>query len=311
MRAPSVAGVAPYVASRIFMDTLVCIEIVGVPSPEECAGAVEPAFGWFHEVEQRCSRFDPGSELMRLCAAGGPSGEVSPLLFAAIEFAVGMAHETGGAFDPTVGAALRRRGFDRNFRTGARSVSVPLADPAADYRDIELDAANRGVRLHRPLVLDLGAVAKGFAIDLAARELARFENVAINAGGDLFLRGENGDGAPWSIGIRHPREDGALIDVIAVSGLAVCTSGDYERREDGSGQGHHIFDTRSGASAHEAVIATVLAPTAMVADAFATAAFVLGPKAGLALLQRHGLDGMIISPALERFETAGFTRARQ
>ena len=83
--------------------------------------------------------------------------------------------------------------------------------------------------LHRPLLLDLGAVAKGLAIDMAARELQPFENFAIDAGGDLYFGGCNAAGEPWSVGIRHPRGDG-LLDTLRVSDAAVCTSGDYERR---------------------------------------------------------------------------------
>ena len=76
------------------------------------------------------------------------------------------------------------------------------------------------------MTLDLGAVAKGLAIDAAARELQPFGDFAIDAGGDLYLGGRNPDGAPWSVGIRHPRLDGRLIDSLRVSNKAVCTSGD-------------------------------------------------------------------------------------
>jgi thiamine biosynthesis lipoprotein len=92
-----------------------------------------------------------------------------------------------------------------------------------------------------------------------------------------------------------------------VSNVAVCTSGDYERRStnDEGRIEHHIIDPRTRASAAGAASVTVLASSAMVADALATAAFVLGPVDGLDLLERHGVDGLIITPALERFTTRG------
>ena len=160
--------------------------------------------------------------------------------------------------------------------------------------------------LHRPLLLDLGAVAKGLAIDIAARELQPFENFAIDAGGDLYFGGCNAAGQPWSVGIRHPRGDG-LLDTLHVSDVAVCTSGDYERRTDA---GHHLLDPRTGAPVNAVASVTVLAPSAMVADTLATAAFVLGPTDGIALLERHGVGGLIVTPALERFATGDMPGAR-
>ncbi len=151
----------------------------------------------------------------------------------------------------------------------------------------------------RPLVLDLGAVAKGLAIDMAALELRKFRNFMIDAGGDLYLGGLNSVDLPWSVGIRHPRIDDQLIESIRVSGQAVCTSGDYERNR-------HILDPRTGTEVTGVASVTVVAPTAILADALATAAFVLGPVDGIALLDRMDVNGLIITPELERFATRGF-----
>jgi thiamine biosynthesis lipoprotein len=152
-------------------------------------------------------------------------------------------------------------------------------------------------------VLDLGAVAKGLAIDMAARELRPFGDFAIDAGGDLYLAGCNAEGEPWSVGIRHPRQPGAVLETLRVSGVAVCTSGDYERPAVRAG-GHHIMDPRAGRPVDGLASVTVVAPTAIVGDALATAAFVLGRTAGPALLERHGVDGLFVTPDLERMATA-------
>ena len=129
---------------------------------------------------------------------------------------------------------------------------------------------------------------------------------AIDAGGDLYLGGCNPEGLPWSVGIRHPRVDTALIDTLQVSNNAVCTSGDYERIAPNGAA--HILDPRSGAAAAVSASVTVVAATALAADALATAAFVLGPVRGLELLIRHGAEGLIVTPELERFETPGLPR---
>jgi len=90
-----------------------------------------------------------------------------------------------------------------------------------------------------------------------------------------------------------------------VSDTAVCTSGDYERVGPGADAGHHVLDPRTGRSPGALASVTVVAPSAMVADALATAAFVLGPVEGLRLLERSGVDGLMVSPTLERFATRG------
>ena len=155
---------------------------------------------------------------------------------------------------------------------------------------MQLDPDRRTITLLRPLTLDLGAVAKGLAVDTAARELEPFKDFAIDAGGDLYLGGLNAQGEPWSVGIRHPRHEGELIARLRVSNQAVCTSGDYERLTPGATTAHrnehHILDPRTGASPRGVASATVVASGAMLADALATAAFVLGPEDGIELLNR-------------------------
>ena len=290
--------------TAIAMDTLITIEVVGVGAAE-AEPAVDRALGWFREVEARCTRFDPKSELRLLCAQPGRRIAVSPLLFRVVEFALSVAEATGGAFDLTVGALLARKGFDRNYATGIREEGEGANSDGVTYEALRLDRAGQTVELSRPLLLDLGAVAKGFAIDLALEELAEFEGAAVEAGGDLRVRGRNAEGRPWRIGIRHPREAGAVAEVVELSDLAICTSADDERV---TAEGHHIFEPQGRRSARGLASSTVIAPTAMAADAFATAAFVLGPVAGIAFLEKQGVEGMLVTPALERFATKRFAR---
>lgn len=288
------------------MGTIVTIEIPATDADtdqiSQLQQSIDLAFEWFFEVEKRCTRFNPNSEVMQLTAHTGRAVPVSDIVYEAVQFAVAVAEETDGLFDPTMGQAMEKRGFNREYSTG-QLIRTPLQrDTPATYRDIELDPEERTISLRRPLVIDLGAVAKGLAIDLAARELQNLENFSIDAGGDLYVAGSNSQGKPWSIGIRHPRRDNELFDLISVSNAAVCTSGDYERT---NGNEHHILDPRSNTSPTSVASATVIAPTAMLADAAATAIFVLGPEKGIQLLDRLGVDGLIISPTLERYETRG------
>lgn len=296
-----------YHRTEALMGTFVTIEVVGhaADSQEEILRkqAAGRAFAWFYRIEECCTRFDAQSEVMQLSAQGGVPVPVSTLLYEVVQFALAVAEESGGAFDPTVGHAMETRGFNRNYRTG-EGIRTPLdSEGPVSYRDVRLDPHRRTITLLRPLIFDLGAIAKGLAIDLAARELRPFQNFAIDAGGDLYLGGCNGKGNPWSIGIRHPRRENELIDSLRVSDQAVCTSGDYERKSSREEHGHHIIDPRTGSSSPAVASVTVVAPAAILADAIATAAFVLGPEEGVRLFDRLGVDGLIVSPTLERYAT--------
>jgi FAD:protein FMN transferase len=286
------------VRTEVVMGTLVTIDV----ARSGAEAALERAFGWFHQIEECCTRFDERSELMQLTARAGVAVPVSAILFESVQFALMVAKETDGAFDPTVGHQMEARGFNREHRTGEVIRTAIPPGHEVSYTDVRLDPERRTITLLRPLILDLGAVVKGLAVDTAARELQPFTDFSINAGGDLYLGGCNPRGEPWCVGIRHPRRDHELIASLRVSNQAVCTSGDYER-------GRHILDPRTRVPADSVASATVVAPGAMLADALSTAAFVLGAAEGIALLDRMGVDGLIVTPELERYETRGLCHA--
>lgn len=275
--------------SAVYMDTTVTIEIRRDGAEAQCLEAIERAFGWFDAVERECSRFDPESGLRRLTSIVGTPIAVSPMLFAALDFALQLARETDGAFDPTIGGALERVGFNQNFRTGIETPS--MTREGATYRNVHLDQATHTVTIDRPLTLDLGAVAKGMAIDLAGQELASWPRFCVFAGGDL--RVGNASGEPFRIGIQHPRVSDCIVAQLVIDDGAVCTSGDYQRvNEAGT---HHILDARSALPSTGLTSVTVIAPTAMLADGLSTAAFVLGAEDGLALLEANRAEGFLVS----------------
>jgi len=139
-------------------------------------------------------------------------------------------------------------------------------------------------------------VAKGLAIDLAARELLEFADFSVEAGGDLLVHGHNASGEPWHIGIQHPRAAGLLSDTLDVTDAAVCTSGDYERRAGADQSVGHILDARTGRSVNDLASVTVVAPTAMAADGLSTAAMILGRERGVRFLEEQGVGGLLIAP---------------
>jgi thiamine biosynthesis lipoprotein len=256
---------------------------------------VERAFAWFDTVERICTRFDRSSEVMQLLDHVGTPVRVSKLLFEVTAFAIDLAEQTDGAFDPAVGARLEQLGFNTNYKTGEAMHSDVEAE-IVSYRDVQLNRRNHTILLRRPLILDLNAVSKGLAIDLAAKELQAFGDYCVEAGGDLYVRGHNLAGEAWHIGIQHPRAEGLFSRTLRLTDTAVCTSGDYERRvSDASGQSSgHILDARTRRPVAGLASVTVVAPTAMAADGLSTAAMVLGPDDGRQFLADQQVGGLLI-----------------
>jgi thiamine biosynthesis lipoprotein len=280
------------------MDTLVNIQMVANGDRAAVEPAVNRALAWFDTVERICTRFDPDSEVMRLLGHVGQPVKVSALLFEVVRFALELAELTDGAFDPTIGATLEQRGYATNYRTG-EVVHSNVDAAGGTFRDVKLDPRAGTLMLIAPVVLDLNAVCKGLAIDLAAQALADVPGVCIEAGGDLFARGHNAAGQPWHVGIQHPRAPGLLARTLQVTSAAVCTSGDYER-------GAHVLDARSRTAVGDLASVSVVAPTAMAADGLSTAAMVLGRERGLAFLESQGVHGLLLDPDGTAYVTPGF-----
>jgi thiamine biosynthesis lipoprotein len=275
------------------MDTGVNVQVISKQPRETVEPAVVRALAWFDAIERICTRFDTQSEVMQLLTRVGERVHVSTLLFEVVAFALQLAEQTDGAFDPTVGARLEQLGFNVNYRTGEAMHSGVDAD-AGTFRDVRLDRRARTIRLNRALILDLNAVAKGLAIDLAARELQDYADICLEAGGDLYVRGHNPAGEAWRVGIQHPRTDGVLAHTLSLSDTAVCTSGDYERRSSG-GEGH-VLDARTWQPVSDLASVTVIASTAMAADGLSTAAMVLGRERGRRFLEDQAVRGVLVAP---------------
>lgn len=271
----------------IAMDTWVNVQVVSAMPADEVQAAVHRALRWLPAVERAASRFDRNSEVMRLAHRTRKPVPVSRLLLESVSFALELARLSDGLFDPTVGALLEQRGFNENYRGGVINSGV---SNDATYRDVRVDRATGTITLRKPLVLDLGAVAKGMAMDLVARDLHAqgYADVSVEAGGDVFARGRNVRGEAWQIGIEHPRIEGLLVRTLSVDNAAVCTSADSQR-------GAHIIDARTGEAASGVASVSVIAPTAMMADGLSTVAMLLRPHRARPILEREGASVVYVS----------------
>jgi len=252
---------------------------VTVLTPEDAprAAVLDRLRETFESEERRCSRFREDSELSLVNRAAGRWTRVSPGFEAILRFALDQARSTGGRFDPTMLAGVRAAGYDRDFAALSIGSVGPASEPVpgGGWREIAVEPG----RIHIPegVGLDLGGVAKGWAVDLAATGavLAGSRWVLVNAGGDLRIAGE----APsLDLAVEDPadRRIEALRLRLSSGGLATSS---IRARSWGEGR-HHLIDPDTGAPADDAVIqSTVWASTCAEAETLATWALLTGASA--------------------------------
>jgi thiamine biosynthesis lipoprotein len=273
---------------------------MGVPfkiilyAPDEAAakGAFDAAFTHIAALNRILSDYDPDSELSRLSATAGTGHEV-PIgqhLWTVLSRSQALAEATDGAFDVTVGPYVRL------WRRARRSKEMPTAErlsearAAVGYRLLTLDLERRTAQLQQPgMRLDLGGIAMGYAVDRALEILRKrgITRALIDASGDIGV-GDPPPGKPgWTIGVVPLEADGTPSVNILLSNAAVTTSGDAFQHVVIGGQRYsHIVDPHTGLGLTDHSGVTVIAPDCTTADSLATAVSVLGPKAGLKLIER-------------------------
>ena len=245
-------------------------------------------------VDLAMSPFRPDSEITRFNGAAAGWHAASAEFATVTTEALRVAALTEGAFDPSVGPDVGRYGFGpiHGQRAGsfAGFASRPMAVAKADAL----------------LTLDLCGIAKGFALDLMVDRIrqAGFRDFLVELGGEVRASGTDSGGAPWRIGISHPL--GGIHGAIDARGLAVATSGDaVNAYVVGTRRYSHIIDPVTDAPVvNDVASVTVLASSAMTADALATALLVMGPAAGLGFAEAQAL------PVLYLLRTPDGIRAR-
>lgn len=290
--------------SFVLMGTIVSIHIVGRETPRVMSQSVGRALSAMRAVEMACSRFDTQSAVTHLTRHPGELIEVPPALFYALKIAQQMSELTEGVFDVTVGHSMEQFGFNRHYLTGDLVCSAVPHDSPVSYRDITLVEEIPAVVLAKPMVIDLGAVAKGLAVDMARKELEGWDGFAIDAGGDVYVQGIDPQGEPWNIGVEHPNEGAGYMATLRGTNIAVATSGSYRRKSPVQDDVHHLWNPVTGRSPHDILSLTVVAPWAVLADAVATAAFLLGPHRALSFIEDLGLAGLMMNDNLFVDETA-------
>ncbi|MCZ7638240.1 MAG: FAD:protein FMN transferase [Verrucomicrobia bacterium] len=275
--------------------------------------AGEETLDEIERIEAQLSIFRPDSEMARVNrrAAEGPV-RVSPPVFRLLERARILSQETGGAFDPTVGPLVRAWGFLGGGGAWPDSDRLAEARARVGMEHVELDPSQFSVRFARPgMMLDLGAIGKGYALDVAV-ELLREVGVtcALVHGGTSSVQGLGvpPDGQPWKVAIGPPAitsdttaTDDTAGEVLAefvltdVSLGVSAVAGKAFRR--GNREWGHVLDPRTGEPVQGALLAAVVLPEATATDALATALLVLGAEGLEKLGARHpNLRALVVLP---------------
>ena len=280
-------------ASRTFfaMDT-----VMTVTAPGGSEALLADCEAEVRRLEALFSVTDEQSEIARLNQAG--EAALSEETASVLRFALDTAALTGGALDVTLYPVVRAWGFTTgDYRVpGDEELAALLA--RVGWRQVALEGA--AARLPEGVMVDLGAVAKGYASDRLAALLREggVQSALIDLGGNICCVGAKRDGRPWRIGVRDPKNPERYVGALAVKDRAVITSGSYERfftGEDGTVYGH-IFDPATGRPADSGVIsATVVGESGMQCDALTTALYVMGVERACALLQTlPAVDALLV-----------------
>ncbi len=353
---PGVPKVQKFSETREVMGTLATITAVcgkGVDVPR----AFDRAFSVLDSVEALMSAHREDTEIARVnAAAGGTPVPVSPWTVAVVESALAACKLSGGAFDVTVGPLVELWKASARAETLPSPEAIDRALALVGPSGVEIAAGPGGARVglkRMGMRIDLGGIAKGFAIDRAVEALQAegVEAGIVEVGGDLRCFGRipraligakatlpvrtrrlrkpraGGSGffpglrrtkgvrledlTRWPIGLQSPFEDEGLLGKIRLGDQAVATSGHYRRFvEIGGHRFSHIIDPRSGQPVGHPASVSVLASSALIADALATALTVLGSEAGLAMVDTlEGIEALIVEGDPQRptiLKSSGF-----
>ncbi|MBA2661375.1 MAG: FAD:protein FMN transferase [Bradymonadaceae bacterium] len=292
---------------QALMGTRFEIQVVSVDE-RVAAGAVEAALLEIGRVEALISEWQSTSEISEVNRqAGLKAVAVGPELYAVVEQAVALSALTRGAFDITFASCGHLWSVGKRRIPSMEEVGECRAH--IDYRRIELNEARTIFLRAKQTRIGVGGIGKGYGVDRAASVLEAhgITDYVVDGGGDIRLKGQRID-RPWSVGVAHPRQQGALLGRLHLSAGAVVTSGDYERYFELDGERyHHIIDPTTGQVARASVAVTVIAPDAMLADGLATGLFVLGPAEALKLVERlAGVEALVIGPDMRVHTSSGF-----
>lgn len=280
-----------YGETRHLMGTIVHLDVCQDKlEREQLQLAYKAAWERLEDISWRMNVYDDRSDVAKINHSNLEPVTVKADTYRLLEDAFKFSRFTNGAFDITVWPLIELWRAKEKEGVLPNEEEIKNVQKAVGSHNIKLLSDNRVVRLNPLTKIDLGGIAKGYAIDEAALifKAHGINDFYIDAGGDVYVGGLNCKGEKWQIGIRDPSDPSKITDIIALSNAAVATSGNYSQfLEIGGKKWSHIINPVTGYPQEWVSSATVIAPNATDADALATALTVLGPK-GIELIDRLG-----------------------
>jgi len=266
-------------------------------------------------IDQHFSPYIETSELSRANQLAPKASAKTPLSISAeltkiIDKSLYYSRISEGAFDITFASIGRYYDYRAKLSPSEQERLALL--PSINYHFLHLDKKARTIWYEHPQVyVDLGGVAKGYAVDRAIDILKTFgvTHASVSAGGDSRVMGDK-LGRPWMVGIKNPRAEDAVAITLPLENVAISTSGDYERYfiNDAGERVHHIINPRTGKSTQGVNSVSIIGPLGFDTDPLSTTVFVLGPEKGLALINSlPGFDAVIITSAGKVLYSKGLT----
>jgi len=284
--------------------------------PAAATSAFDTIAQEFRRLEDLMSNWRNGSDIQILNAAAGDHPvPIAPEIRELLRTANQVSEWTNGRFDVTFGvmSGLWKFDYQNEDQTIPDPKEVARRRKLINYRDLKMDdEKGTAFLLREGMVVNLGGIGKGYAVDRARNLLlaAGFRNFMIQFGGDMYVAGNAGD-RPWRLGIQDPRgKDNHIFASIELSDSTFSTSGDYERFfiKDGR-RYHHIIDPATGEPSMGCRSVTIVAKSATIADGLSTGVFIMGPEAGMALIERlPEVEGVIVSSKNEVLVSSGLKK---
>ncbi len=260
------------------------------PDEHKARSAIKEAFKEAARIEAAYSRFIDGNDLTKLNERCNEWVEVEKELMHLIEFARDMQIRSCGAFDITVKSILEGWGYDPDYSL-KESQSGKIGKVEINANKVRIGAE-----------IDLGGLGKGYAIDQMVKKLSDFPNIMVNAGGDLFARG-NDEKGPWRVALEHPKNITLGIGIVEVDNFAVGASSPLRRRWRNR---HHLVDPKTGLPACKMQAVYTQAASAILADSYSTALFALGFEDAIKLLPNLPVEALLIGSQGEVWQSPDF-----
>lgn len=277
-------------ASRELLGTTIVIIVVAFDETR-ARTSIEKAFAETARIESQYSRFIEGNDLAQLNAQVGAWASVNPELYELIAFGQRVNAISEGAFDLTVKSVLEGWGYDPAYSLKEK---VPGQIGSIELKDGQVKLGAE---------IDLGGLGKGYALDRMMSLFSEFQNVCINAGGDIFARGADEKGQPWTVAFEHPENVSQAIGSVDIHDMALACSSPSRRRWRNR---HHIVDPQRCLPAEDMLAVYTQAKAGLIADAYSTALFALGYEAAKALLPEISVEAMLVATDGRIFKSEGF-----